>query len=391
MAGNVSVEKSLKKRMRRQKRLEGQAADLAPRYGYTQREWIRLNEQDRLQQRRNIRLGLVLALLLCMVLALLYGVWYVMLRSHDYELPLRYDRNSAVYGFSGSLAYEDVSKPFSADLAVTDTDVGTQIFYSNALSAGLFDLEERNVLYGKDMFTRRSPASLTKMMTALVALKYGNPDDQVIVTDTAKDIEYGSSVCDIKTGDTLSLKQLLYGMMIASGNDAAMMVAEHVGGSVPAFIEMMNAEALRIGATRTHFDNPHGLTSEEHYTCIYDLYLMFHEAMKNDMFMDIISRKNYYAEYKNAEGNPVAVTWESTNHYFTGEASAPEGVNVYGGKTGTTEDAGGCLTLLAKDMYGKPYLGVILHSSDRNTVYDDMNELLGLVGSEGSAGSVIAS
>ena len=379
MAGNVSVDKTLRKQDRRRKRLEGQAAEMASKYGYTEREWIRVNELDRLEKHRNIRLFVIMAVLLLMVLALLYGVYYVMLRSHDYELPLKYDRNSAVYGFSGSLAYEDVSKPFSADLAVADTDVGTQLFYSNALSAGLFDLEEKKVLYGKDMFTRRSPASLTKMMTALVALKYGNPDDLVVVTDTAKDIEYGSSVCDIKTGDTLSLKQLLYGMLIASGNDAAMMVAEHVGGSVPGFIEMMNTEALRIGATRTHFDNPHGLTSEEHYTCIYDLYLIFHEAMKQDMFMDMIGRKNFYAEYTNAEGNPVAVTWETTNHYFTGEASAPHDVTVYGGKTGTTEDAGGCLTLLAKDIYGKPYLGVVLHSADRNTVYDDMNELLGLV------------
>ena len=125
MAGNVSVDRTLRKQDRRRKRLEGQAAEMASKYGYTEREWIRVNELDRLEKRRNIRLAVIMAVLLLMVLALLYGVYYVMLRSHDYELPLKYDRNSAVYGFSGSLAYEDVSKPFSADLAVADTDVGT--------------------------------------------------------------------------------------------------------------------------------------------------------------------------------------------------------------------------------------------------------------------------
>ena len=361
MARNVSVEEQ------------------AAQHGYTTREWQRLGEIDRRQKWKNIRLLMIMVGLFLIVIALAYAVWFAIFRSHDYRLPLPFDRDSVVYGFSDSMAFAGVAKPFSADLAVTDTDVGTQLFYSDALSAGLFDLEEKEVLYGKDMFTRRSLASLTKIMTALVALKYGNPDDRVTVTDTAKDIEYGSSVCDIKTGDTLSLKQLLYGMIIASGNDAAMMVAEHVGGSVPGFVDLMNKEAQAIGATRTHFENPHGLTSENHKTCIYDLYLIFHEAMKYDMFMDMISRKNYYAEYTNASDDPVAVTWESTNHYFTGEATPPEGVTVYGGKTGTTDDAGGCLVLLAKDAYGKPYLGALLHSADRDVVYDDMNELLGLI------------
>ena len=372
MARHVPVEP--KKRRR-----GDNTAGMAAAYGYTQREWVRLNELDRAEKRKNIRLGLIMAALALIVLFLIYAVYYVLLRSHDYRLPVRYDKDSGIYGFSASLGYEDVAKPFSADLAVTDTDVGTEKMYSNALSAGLIDMEEKRISYGKDMFTRRSPASLTKIMTALVALRYGNPDDLVVVTDTAKDIEYGSSVCDIETGDTLSLKQLLYGMLIASGNDAAMMIAEHVGGSVPAFVEMMNQEALRVGATRTHFDNPHGLTSPEHYTCIYDLYLIFHEVMKYDMFMDMISRKNYYAEYSNYYEEPVAVTWETTNHYFTGEATPPAGVTIYGGKTGTTEDAGGCLILLAKDAYGRPFLGILLHSADRNIVYDDMNELLSLI------------
>ncbi len=218
-------------------------------------------------------------------------------------------------------------------------------------------------------------------MTALAAMKYGNMDDVVEVTDTALDIEYGSSVCDIKVGDRLTLKQLVYGMMIASGNDAAMMIAEHVGGSVDSFVQMMNDEAKSLGATRTHFMNPHGLTEEGHYTCAYDMYLIFNEAMKYDMFMDIINRKNYYCEYTKADGSAVAVTWESTDYYLTGEdgVETPDNVIVYGGKTGTTDDAGACLALLSKDFYGNPYFSIIMHASDHDALYDEMTTLLSLV------------
>ena len=103
----------------------------------------------------------------------------------------------------------------------------------------------------------------------------------------------------------------------------------------------------------------HGLTNPEHYTSVYDIYLIYNTALKYDIFQDIISRKNYYAEYTRSDGSEGAVTWESTNHYFTNEAEAPDDVVIYGGKTGTTDDAGACLSLLSKDLYGNPYLSSI--------------------------------
>ena len=168
-------------------------------------------------------------------------------------------------------------------------------------------------------------------------------------------------------------------MMVVSGNDAAMMIAEHIGGSVDGFAAMMNEEARRLGATGTHFVNPHGLTDPEHYTTLYDIYLIFQEALKSDLFQDIISRKNYYAEYTNSDGTPTAVTWESTNQYFTNQADSPENISVFGGKTGTTDDAGACLALMAKDPYGNPYLSIILHSESKDSLYPEMNELLSLI------------
>lgn len=346
---------------------------------YTEREWARIQQREQQEKKKHRRLLLVLLGLITAAALMGFLVYYFVLRSHDYTLFLPYEKSDTVLGAGSTLTAANVSEGFAADLCVANGEVNSQLLTLNAYSAGLFDANGARTVFAKDVFTRRSPASITKIMTALVTLKYGNLDDLVTVTATAKDIEYGSSVCDIKEGDVLTLRQLLYGMMIASGNDAAMMIAEHVGGSVDNFIAMMNQEAQDIGATGTHFTNPHGLTDAEHYTTVYDIYLMFNEAMQFDIFQDIISRKNYYAEYSRYDGSPVAVTWESTNHYFTNEAQTPDNVVVYGGKTGTTEDAGACLALLAKDLYGNPYFSIILHSESKDSLYPEMNQLLSLI------------
>lgn len=346
---------------------------------YTEREWARIQMKEAEEKKKLRKLCLILAALLLVCGILLFSVYYFVFRPHDYDLYQPYQNTDPVYGFQSSLQSGTKAVPFSDGLCVSDgTEYSTAITL-NSYSAGLFDVNHEEVLYAKDIFAKRSPASITKIMTALVTLKYGNLDEMVTVTSTVKNIEEGSSVCDIKEGDVLSLKQLLYGMMVASGNDASMMIAEHIGGSVSNFVDLMNEEAMFIGATSTHFSNPHGLTDPEHYTTVYDIYLIFQEALKYDIFQDIINRKNYYAEYKHQDGSDVAVTWESTNHYFTNEADIPENVSIFGGKTGTTEDAGACLALMTKDLYGNPFISVILHAGDKNSLYEEMNELLSLI------------
>ena len=346
---------------------------------YTHREWARIKAREIEESSHQRKLFCVMMLLIVITCVMTYLVYYFVLRSHDFELKYAFDKTSSTYGFQSGLQLSDTADSFASDLCVTNGDVNLTSLNLSAFEGALFDLNDHEVVYAKDIFSPRSPASLTKVMTALVALKYGNEDDIITVTETALDIEYGSSVCDIKVGDHISLKQLIYGLLIASGNDAAMMIAEHVGGSVDGFVEMMNQEALALGATGTHFNNPHGLTDPQHYTTAYDMYLIFKEAMKYDRFMDIISRKNYYAEYTREDGSAVAVTWESTNHYFTGESSIPENVIIYGGKTGTTEDAGACLALLSKDIYGNPYISIILHSETKENLYPEMNQILSLI------------
>lgn len=320
------------------------------------------------------------ALFVCLIAVVCAASYIFFFQTKDVVLAHPYNLNDAVLGMKKTADLNGTAVSFAADLSVAVSDVPLDSLELEAQSAALIDVNNKDFLYAKSIHEKRYPASITKIMTALVALKYGNLDDMVTVGDEATDIEYGSSVCEIKPGDRLSLRMLLYGLMINSGNDAAMTIAKHVGGSVENFVEMMNQESREIGATNTHFMNPHGLQDEEHYTTVYDVYLTFTEALKYDAFSEIISMHSYEANFtRPTDEDPnaqVMITWESTNHYFINEAVPPSDVTVFGGKTGTTDEAGACLCLYSKDKYGNPYVSIILKEDSKEKLYDEMNELL---------------
>ena len=216
------------------------------------------------------------------------------------------------------------AEPFAEDLCVVTDESAFDEGLVTSEAAALFDEDGREVLYSKDAFERLYPASITKVMTALVALEYGNLSDQVTVTEDAVITESGASLCGIEPGDVLTLEQLLYGLMLPSGNDAGAAIAVHIAGSIEAFADMMNAEADRIGAVDTHFVNPHGLHDPDHYTTAYDLYLIFHEAMKNPVFREITGTTAYTASYRDRSGQTVSKTWKGGNWFMTGERETPK-------------------------------------------------------------------
>lgn len=245
-----------------------------------------------------------------------------------------------------------------------------------AEAAAVFSLSDHSVILQKNGYERLYPASTTKVMTALLAIRNGNLDDQVTVGDETVITEAGASLCHIKPGDTLTLRQLLYGLMLPSGNDAGAAIAVHIAGSMEAFSDMMNDEARRIGATDSHFVNPHGLHDENHYTTPYDLYLIFQEALKEPEFREIIASTSYDAVYTDAEGNSKTQTWKNSNQYLTGEQTAPDGLTVLGGKTGTTKKAGSCLIIASQDDEGREYVSVIMKDASRDKLYADMTNII---------------
>ena len=161
--------------------------------------------------------------------------------------------------------------------------------------ACVIDAQTGNVLYEKNAYSRHSMASTTKIMTALLALEHSRPTDLVTVSNHAAGTE-GSSLY-LAAGETLTMEQLLYGLMLQSGNDAAIAIAEHVGGSVEKFADMMTEQAHSYGAKNTAFKNPNGLDAEGHYTTAYDLALITRKALSNPTFAEIVKtkKKSYQA------------------------------------------------------------------------------------------------
>lgn len=267
------------------------------------------------------------------------------------------------------------SRPFAEEICVA-TGIDHTDTLLTADAAAVFEIGGEEALFEQAAFERMNPASTTKIMTAIVALKYGNLDDLVTVTEDAIITEAGSSMAGVKPGDIMSLEDLLYGLMIPSGNDAANAIAVHIGGSIEGFVSMMNEEAARIGATGTHFENANGLTDPDHYTTAYDLYLMFNEALKYDTFRTIIGAHAHNASYFEADGNSLTASWGVGNYYMNGKRETPEGLTVFGGKTGTTQAAGYCLVMGSRTEDGREFASVIMKSDSRNALYDDMTEII---------------
>lgn len=242
--------------------------------------------------------------------------------------------------------------------------------------AGLFNTATHEIPYAKNIYEQLYPASTTKILTCYLALQYGNLDDVVTVSQDAANMASDSSVCGLKAGDQITLRDLLYGLMMRSGNDAAVAIAEYISGDTDTFAGLMNTTAASLGATGSHFVNPNGLPDDNHYTTVYDLYLIFNAAIQNETFLEILKTTDYTANYTDAAGTPVSQEWTSTNKYLAGTETAPDGITVLGGKTGTTGEAGYCLVLLSQNASGQNLISIVLKADCRDNLYLLMNEML---------------
>lgn len=212
-----------------------------------------------------------------------------------------------------------------------------------AKGAILYELNTDTVLLEQDADARLYPASTTKLMTALVAMEYGNPEDIITVPAAAVDglFELGSASY-LLAGEEISFMELMEYMLIASGNDAANAMAIHISGSISAFAELMNNRAQELGCTNTHFVNPHGLHDEEHYTSARDLLRIAKAAMQNPTIAEIVGKDEVVLPITNK--HPQTTTKYTTNYLISRKSTRDyyyEG--AIGIKTGTTTPAGLCL------------------------------------------------
>lgn len=229
---------------------------------------------------------------------------------------------------------------------------------TSATSAILMDTDNKIILYEKNIHNVRSVASISKIMTALLAIESGHLDDKIVVDDVISGA-YGSAIY-IQKGEELTLRDLVYGLMLRSGNDAALVIAKYVGGNVDHFVEMMNNKALEIGMKNTKFNNPHGLDADEgNYSTAYDMALLTSYAMQLSEYKKITGTKSY-----SLKTNKNVYKWNNKNKLL----------KMYkyttGGKTGFTEKAR--RTLVTTASYNNINL-VVVTLNDGNDFVDHMN------------------
>ena len=227
----------------------------------------------------------------------------------EIENPYDVYESPRAYGLNITVSSESSQTFFGKDLCIAGTEdkLSQNVTASLSEAAGLFDIKENTLKFGKNIYGRVYPASTTKILTAYVALKHGD---------------------------------------------------------------------LALGATNSHFINPHGLHSEEHYTTVYDMYLIFQAALQEEKFVSVISAQSHTAAYTNSAGESASKDWLNTNKYLNGEVETPEGIQVIGGKTGTTNDAGYCLVLYSKNSSDVPHISIVYKSESRENLYHEMTELL---------------
>lgn len=205
-------------------------------------------------------------------------------------------------------------------------------YYTSAKAMCVMESSSKRVLASKNEETKLAMASTTKIMTAITAIESGKDLDESFVI-SPKAVGVSGTSLYLRAGEEFTLRDLLYGLMLISGNDASVVIGEYCGGTVNNFVDMMNKKAKEIGAENSHFDNTHGLDSKTHYTTAYDLALITSYAMQNETFKDIVSTKN--TKITNADGKSRYL--KNKNKLL----SSLDGCN--GVKTGFTDDAGRCL------------------------------------------------
>ena len=205
--------------------------------------------------------------------------------------------------------------------------INISAFETSATSAILMDMDSGRILYSKDIHNKRSIASISKIMTAIVAIESGKINDEVVIGEEIRRA-YGSGIY-IKEGEHMTLQDLLYGLMLKSGNDAALAIANYVGGNVDNFVQMMNNKASELKMIDSIFNNPSGLDEDKaNYSTAYDMAILTSYAMKNDVYRKIVSTKHH-----NVITDMNYYSWTNKNKLLLSYNYCT------GGKTGYTEIA----------------------------------------------------
>ena len=258
---------------------------------------------------------------------------------------------------------EEAEEEVQSEEETTETEDGVLLPPElDCKGAILVELNSNSIVYEYNADERLYPASLTKIMTCLLALEHGNLSDVVTVDGALlEDMDEDASAVGLQDGELLTLEELLYCVMVPSANDASIVVAAHIGGSVEKFVDMMNQKAIELGCTGTHFVNPDGLHDENHYTTARDVYIITKAALESETFRAICGT----AVHELPETNTSSKEMLYTTNYFLSTILTPDYYweKVSGVKTGFTTPAGRCLVSLVDEGEYR-YLSVVMGCED---------------------------
>lgn len=264
----------------------------------------------------------------------------------------------SVYGFEAPIYFDE-----SAPLALSEDDL-----YAKACI--VMEATTGNVLFAHEADTQLYPASTTKIMTLLLALERGGLDQEITIPACAADVPKDSSLVPVYEGEQMPFLDLLYGLIIRSGNDAANAVAELCAGSVDAFVARMNARAYELGMTGTHFVNPHGYHDPDHYTTARDLATLTRQGLTDPTFCQIVTCLRYTLPATSKRGELVI-----ENAYEIFKPDSPFYIEGAAGvKSGYTSRAGFCYVGAAQ-RNGQTLIAVILDAPTRNRAWTDLKRL----------------
>lgn len=239
-------------------------------------------------------------------------------------------------------------------------------------AAAVFDMDSSTFLYSKNAESTQYPASITKILTTLILVENCDLDDEITFSEIVYDLEEGSSHLGIKPGETITLRDAAYGIMLASANDISNGVAEYIGGSLSGFADLMNQKAAELGCVNTHFSNPHGLYSDDHYTCAADMARIAQAAYENPTFREIVTARTYTISKTNITDEERYLL---NHHKMMQNDSDYYWQYCMGGKTGFTSQ---CLNTLVTyaEKDGRSLVSVVLRVNGAGKAYDESRQIL---------------
>ena len=251
---------------------------------------------------------------------------------------------------------------------------GANDFSVNAKASIIVEENSGKIIYEENSKIQNYPASVTKILTAILTLENCKLTDTVTVSKTAiSNIPSGYVIAPLFVGEQMTVEDLLYALMLKSANDAAYVLAEHVGGSVDGFSNMMNKKAEELGCKNSHFVNPNGIHNSNHYTTAYDMYLIAKYAMENEEFVKIVSTYQHTLSATNKYSKKDRIMNNTNN--FVNPNSRYYDENVKGIKTGTTLQAGNCL-ITSTSKNGFDVITVVLGAKTAESKFSETKNMM---------------